>query len=779
MSGVRLLFSVLACLVTLLLLGTQPAVAGITHVPTGVVFGSFAKATDVTVEQSNGNVYVTDSGANGEAAGAVDIFGEEGGSPVGGVPAQLVGAGALGAFHLGAEPAQVGIDESSGSGHNLYVSDTVHSHIDKFRLNAVTHEYEYICQLAGVGKGCTPDNLEPSWIESAGVAVDNNTGNVLVASFGPGNGSVTEFTSNGNDVRQLSGGGIGVGAGPVGVVVSSAGDVYVNNFHRSVVRIDTEGNESFIDQNSSTAVAVDPKTNHVYVDDGTYIAEYTPEGVLLDRFGGGGAIGSGECQRGNNQCSEGLAVNGSTGDIYVSDRERGDVVVFGPAANIPDVTTGSASNPSKTTGTVSGTVNPADLALSAHYYFEYGTNQEYGGKTSEGSIGAGITDVNVSANLGELIPQTVYHYRLVAVNANGFTFGEDQTLTTLAAVTLRPCGTPPSLLPTSATLCGQIAPEGLETSYYFQYGLNSEYGAETSSAFTTQEENEYKALTGILEPGTIYHYRLVTGNLLGITFGPDETFTTPPAIPAVNDQMPSFVTGVGPHEATLHGTVNPGRGITVYHFIYGPTSAYGSSTAEAYTQLNYEDDSVEQLAANLRGGVVYHYKLIATNGSGTTVGPDETFETLGKTPLIVETGPVVHVTAFAATIMGVIGPVGEPTGYTFEFGATTNYGTQIYGVAGPDGEVAASFIGLLPDTVYHYRLSAGSGAEITYGSDQSFRTQALPLIIAQPPTPNILATPVFPPELSLSMKCKMGYEKKHGKCVKKRPPRHKKKRKKK
>ena len=143
--------------------------------------------------------------------------------------------------------------------------------------------------------------------------------------------------------------------------------------------------------------------------------------------------------------------------------------------------------------------------------------------------------------------------------------------------------------------------------------------ADTAQEFTT-------LVTG-LQPGATYYYRMVARNTIGTTYGTAQTLITPPAEPTVDDQPP-FATGVAPHEATLHGTINPGQGITTYHFIYGPTAGYGSSTPEVYTQLSYEDAAVEQLITGLIPDSTYHYALVATNSSGTATGPDQTFTTL-------------------------------------------------------------------------------------------------------------------------------------------------------
>jgi phosphodiesterase/alkaline phosphatase D-like protein len=83
---------------------------------------------------------------------------------------------------------------------------------------------------------------------------------------------------------------------------------------------------------------------------------------------------------------------------------------------------------------LNGTVNPNSNAT--NYYFEYGTSGSYGSQTpaSPASVGSDLTDHVVSQALTGLSPNTTYHYRLVAVDAIGFTtFGADIGLTTAAA----------------------------------------------------------------------------------------------------------------------------------------------------------------------------------------------------------------------------------------------------------------------------------------------------------------------------------------------------------
>jgi len=88
---------------------------------------------------------------------------------------------------------------------------------------------------------------------------------------------------------------------------------------------------------------------------------------------------------------------------------------------------------------------------------------------------------------------------------------------------------------------------------------------------------------------------------------------------------------IGPDSARALGSVNPNDQVTTYHFDYGGTGSYGLSTTDQ--QVTPSDNTDHQLSAVLTGlaaSTTYHYRVVATNGSGTTYGQDRTFTTAAQ-----------------------------------------------------------------------------------------------------------------------------------------------------
>ncbi len=292
----------------------------------------------------------------------------------------------------------------------------------------------------------------------------------------------------------------------------------------------------------------------------------------------------------------------------------------------PSATTEAASSVGETTATLKGQVNPN--GAETKYQFEYGTTTSYGTKvpaTAE-SVGTGTTNVAVSKAISGLKGGTIYHYRVSATNAYGTTVGVDKTFTTLKLPTATTGDAELNI--TSALVFGSFNPNGYGTVYQFELGPTTSYGlkipekvGEPSGTAGSTTINTQASFTG-LKLGTTYHYRLVATNVAGTVYGQDRYFTTPSPPTVATGPSANTNTTAG----TLLGTVNPNRLESTFYFDYGPTAAYGLKTPSVDAHVGSEESpiAVSGPMSNLTPNTIYHYRVVAKNGAGTTYGDDKT-----------------------------------------------------------------------------------------------------------------------------------------------------------
>jgi transcriptional regulator CtsR len=112
----------------------------------------------------------------------------------------------------------------------------------------------------------------------------------------------------------------------------------------------------------------------------------------------------------------------ANGDSAYSNEANAATLAFPPTA-----ATNAATNVGFNSATLNATVNPNGTETTV--YFQWGTTVFYGNTTSTQSIGSGISDVSVTANLTGLSSDTTYHYRVVATNPGGTSYGDDRSFT--------------------------------------------------------------------------------------------------------------------------------------------------------------------------------------------------------------------------------------------------------------------------------------------------------------------------------------------------------------
>ena len=123
-------------------------------------------------------------------------------------------------------------------------------------------------------------------------------------------------------------------------------------------------------------------------------------------------------------------------------------------------------------------------------------------------------------------------------------------------------------------------------------------------------KTEYEARVTVTKPGGF--------DAVVATVAPFTTLAAPPLIGAF------WSSNVTPHSADLHALINPLGTDTTYHFDYGKTPDYGSSTVEAGAG---DGPSAVKVDAHVEGlePTVYHFRVVATNSEGTVSTTDQTF----------------------------------------------------------------------------------------------------------------------------------------------------------
>ncbi len=396
----------------------------------------------------------------------------------------------------------------------------------------------------------------------------------------------------------------------------------------------------------------------------------------------------------------------------------------------PVVSTGPAIGVTSRYATLTGSVNPLG-GQTSNCHFDWGTTTSYGRATDcNPQPGAGTDPVPLSATVFGVSPETTYHYRLVATNPGGTSYGSDQTFTTLpnppVAMTSRATG----LAPGKVTLNGSVNPTGSAISdCHFAWGLSSAYGQVVPCAQAlgngTTDVPVSANLQG-LAAGKIYHYRLIATGPGGTVQGTDQTFTMP--------SPPSVITGQGFAQSSkgrLTGLVNPENWpVSDCHFDWGRTRSYGHRAA-CVPRVSTGNDPIQvhAIVTGLRRKTLYHYRLVATNAVGTTFGVDSAFRT-GSSPEIVRLlRPSVSGTR--VVFSAIVNPEGLPTLVYFRYGLIGRNGHTVVKERLTRGRMTVGTftrttvsvtVSLAPHTAYSVLAVAYNGAGRGRGSPRRFRT---------------------------------------------------------
>jgi hypothetical protein len=626
--------------------------------------GSAARFNDpfgVAVD-STGNVYVADRSNHTirkvSPAGVVTTFA---GTAL--TSGSTDGTGSAARFK---NPSGVAVDSSG----NVYVADTWNHSIRKVTPGGV------VTTLAGsaVSRGSADGTGSAARFSApTGVAVDDG-GSVYVADSD--NNTIRKVTQAGvvttlAGSSGLSGSTNGTGSYasffyPSGLAVDSAGNVYVADYNNHTIRKvtpagvvtslvgtatsrgSTDGTGSAARFNYPKGVAVD-STGNVYVtdSDSQTIRKVNPAGVVTTLAGtastSGSTDGTGIAAR--FRVPAGVAVD-RTGNVYVADRSNHTIRKVTPAGVVTTLA-GSAGFTGSTngTGSVARFNYPDGVAVdSAGNVYVADSNNHTIRKVTPGGV---VTTLAGSAGLtgstnGTGIAARFNYPDGVAVDSAGNVYVADSYNYTIRKVT--PAGVV-STLAGSAGLSGSTDGTGSAARFSEPTGVAVDDGG---SVYVADAYNHtIRKVTPVGVVTTIGGLIQRPGRDVG--YGSAALFDYPSGIEvAANGRV--YVTdsnhrvvqgfeagfqpiltqgndiGITVRGVTLNGTVNPNGLVTTASFEYGLTLAYGDRSNVTLNPSN--GTTAQDVSAELTGlspGVLYYYRLTATNVDGTASTSSGTF----------------------------------------------------------------------------------------------------------------------------------------------------------
>jgi Zn-dependent metalloprotease len=247
----------------------------------------------------------------------------------------------------------------------------------------------------------------------------------------------------------------------------------------------------------------------------------------------------------------------------------------------------------------------------------------------------------------------------------------------------------------------------------------------------------YRNLTEYLSPFSDYLDSRI-GSLLAADdlYGKNSTYKeVDKAWDAVGVVDEPIITSLNLYDITattvkIKGSLIPRGDNVTYHFEYGTTPAFGSSSSVyKYT------DKVEGIVTGLQSKTKYYLRLVATNQNGSSYSFTE-FTTISLAPLV-KVKQTVDVTEATATLYGQINPNSLPTSFYFEYGLTPSLDLTTPSYTLPDTteflNVSTAIADLQSHKTYYYRLVATNGFASSASESASFFTAVKPVISSYTP----------------------------------------------
>ncbi|MFC4992725.1 hypothetical protein [Rubritalea tangerina] len=364
----------------------------------------------------------------------------------------------------------------------------------------------------------------------------------------------------------------------------------------------------------------------------------------------------------------------------------------------------------------------------------------------------------LSHNLTNLIPSTVYNYKLVIDNFETeimyFTTNPASTLPSINSpitivssyVSSSTPGAPRQRLNLSDTKVridsGQISSGSTNAQVYLQFGTTTSYGNEVSlgTAPTYYNNSSFTKVLENLSPNTKYHLRIKASNEQGTTFSEDFSFTTY-ATPTLSINS---VTQITDTSALVNATVDPkGRLLSVRASFKQTSDATYNYSASSSKPVNSPTTLYLFIDKNLEPEKDYQVRLSTSDDFNSYYSNEETFTTLiANTPpritgqlLVSDISNERAALSFTNSTDTIVFTGSSDTSVSFEYGTDETFSSSYnYPSAYAPGQKISSLStlhlsNLTANTTYFVRLKAQNAQGITYSTPTQFTT--LPPILVK------------------------------------------------
>ena len=265
---------------------------------------------------------------------------------------------------------------------------------------------------------------------------------------------------------------------------------------------------------------------------------------------------------------------------------------FAPSEGVDRTTTphaviGLTTEPPSNLQTESATLNGSYVATDddTTYHFEWGTSTSYAHSTTAVGPEHEVSGTrSISTDIVGLVPGNTYHYRVVASNSVGTSYGEDVTFDApqIPAVVSQSVS---NVTATSVDLNATINPHSSPTTYRFEYGPTPSYGNSAPEPEGTLGPSDTAEPVTVhldeLTPHLVYHFQVVATNAYGTAKSGDLSFNFyPPSCP--NQTIRQQTNADSLPDCRAYELVSPEDAGTVVIFS-GPTPQSPTATSPSRT----------------------------------------------------------------------------------------------------------------------------------------------------------------------------------------------------